>query len=295
MTEYFMEALSGELNKVAGRKTIAAATRRALEIGKKARFLANRGAGLKGSTKLGEEIAPELKKLESQAKTMESKSTVKPPKPLTPAPIMGNNGKAKPMPSVGDKSVELDKMSSAAGNILASILMNKLGEGPAPVAPISITPPANTMEQRTKPPKPLTPPPAPGVNGKAKPMPSIGTPIVPMNKTSASASEAGRVVKALLENSEGREGPYSDSQQIGVDDPRFGGGGGLKNLKGKRAPAFTDRFNPTDTPGAFKQAQSITPSKMIPKSSNPSYGTGCGPKYGCGLGKHGVGCGLREK
>lgn len=294
MTDYFIEALSGELSKVAGRKTIAAATRRVLKAGKKARFLASRGAGLKGATKLGEEVVPDLKKLESQAKTMESKSTVKPPKPLTPAPTTGVNDKAKPMPAIGGKAVELSKMSSAAGNILTSILMNKIGEAPAPVPPVSVTPTANTMEQRTKPPKPLTPPPAPGINEKAKPMPSIGAPIVPMNKISA-ADSAGRIVKAILEGSEEREGPYSDGQQIGVDDPRFGGGGGLKNLKGKRAPAFTDRFNPTDTPGAFKQAQSITPSKMIPKSSNPSYGIGCGLEYGCGQGKHGIGCGLRKK
>lgn len=58
-------------------------------------------------------------------------------------------------------------------------------------------------------------------------------------------------------------------------------GGGLGNLGGKKAPNFTSNTkggkigNPTENPERF--------------------GTGCGPKYGCGAGKHGTGCGMGKK
>lgn len=64
----------------------------------------------------------------------------------------------------------------------------------------------------------------------------------------------------------------------------------MKNLGDRRAPAFTDKVNPTDMPGAFgKRAEEDEPMQM-----GTGKGAGCGPKYGCGKGKHGTGCGLKK-
>lgn len=340
MSEHFIEALSGELNKLAGRGGVVAATKRALELSRKARVQARQGAGLKGATKLGEDLSPELKKLEGRAKSMESKPNLlaKPPKPATPPPTVGANVKAKPMPSTGDNGVELKKTSSAHRRVMG-VLMRKLGEGPAAVPPLTATPRPQTMEQTTKPtPMPTPKPPKP------MPMPSTGTALTPMGKSAQDDSElqgAAAKIREMLESIQQNQNPgeYTDEEEMGVDDPRYGGGPGIKNFKGKVAPKFTDRFNPTDVPQAFgkkatvpsaryraganslsdtelrvmqnadamkpgggrlpkplaKKAMAPTPSKMIPKSTNASYGTGCGAKYGCGKGKHGTGCGLRRK
>jgi len=152
---------------------------------------------------------------------------------------------------------------------------------------------AQTMESKpkVKRPQPLTPGPSGGAGDKAIKMPSTGGQQIKM-----SSAEADDLVSAMFENAEGDEGPYTDEEQYGVYDPRFGGGKGLKNLGGKRAPKFTKKVNPTDMPGAFKAAMekcSKCRGKGCP-ACEAKMGAGCGPKYGCGGGKHGTGCGLRK-
>jgi hypothetical protein len=73
-----------------------------------------------------------------------------------------------------------------------------------------------------------------------------------------SAEEAGAMVREVLrEAGKGGDKPeYKDTVSTDSDDPRYGGG--IGNLGGKKAPAFTDKVNPTDAPSAF--------------------GTGCGVK-----------------
>lgn len=281
MSEYFFESLSNELNKEASRSVL-------------------RGVVGRAHTKLAEDM--NLKKLESQAKSMESKPNLTLGKPKTvttkPSPALGPaGGKAQTMPSVGSKSVELKKMSSAAG-----VFLNKIAAG-MPTPPMA-TPGAQTMEQQ-KPAEQKIPVPNPP---KPMPMPSTGTSLTPMGaKTAEDAKGAGAVIKAMLGSSGAQAGEYTDDEQTGVDDPRFGGGKGIENFKGKKAPTFTDRFNPTDVPQAFgKKAAEMMEyssptsrpavSKAIPKSTNATqYGTGCGSKIGCIGGKHGAGCGLQKE
>jgi hypothetical protein len=105
------------------------------------------------------------------------------------------------------------------------------------------------------------------------------------------------IVQGILEAAKGSEDAV-DTEEPGAEDTRYGGGkgaryggglgarygGGLGNLKGKRAPKFTDKVNPTDLPQAFKQA-----------AAKHGRGKGCNPKFGCGGGKHGTGCGMAKK
>ena len=71
------------------------------------------------------------------------------------------------------------------------------------------------------------------------------------------------------------------------DKAKYGGGAG--NFGGTQAPAFTADTkkgkigNPSENPQNFG------------KKAMDEYGTGCGPKQGCGKGKHGKGCGLKQR
>jgi hypothetical protein len=72
------------------------------------------------------------------------------------------------------------------------------------------------------------------------------------------SEKAGRNVKNVLEEAQpgaqARSARPAGGQVLeqGADDTRYGGGVG--NFEGKQAPKFTDKINPTDTPGAFKSA-----------------------------------------
>lgn len=99
-------------------------------------------------------------------------------------------------------------------------------------------------------------PPAKPAIGTPPPRKAIGTePARTMGKMGAAAEKAGRTVKNVLEqatpDAEAHRGTDDGSQVLtqGADDPRYGGGMG--NFKGKKAPAFTDKVNPTDLPRAF--------------------------------------------
>lgn len=75
----------------------------------------------------------------------------------------------------------------------------------------------------------------------------------------AAEDKAGAMVKEVVENAAGKrrqDNPVGDSM---VDQY----GGGLGNFEGKTAPKFTDKINPTDTPGAFgKAATSLGPTEL---------------------------------
>lgn len=79
--------------------------------------------------------------------------------------------------------------------------------------------------------------------------------------------------------------PQSSKMGDNIMAPSFGSGKGLDAFKGQRAPAFTADTakgkigNPKENPENFKKK-----AKEL-----------CGPKYGCGKGKHGTGCGLRKR
>ncbi len=120
-----------------------------------------------------------------------------------------------------------------------------------------------TMESKPgfAPPKPLTPAPKPNrAVGQAKPMPSTGQEVQPMGKLSAAA---GETIKKVLEQAhpdsevhKARTGGAQVLNQGAEDSERYGHageeyGGGIGNFKGKKAPVFTDKVNPTDMPGAF--------------------------------------------
>jgi len=67
-------------------------------------------------------------------------------------------------------------------------------------------------------------------------------------KTMKKQSSESDVVKGVVAAAKGSKDTV-DKEMLGADDPRYGGGSG--NFKGKQAPAFTDKINPTDTPDAF--------------------------------------------
>jgi len=128
-------------------------------------------------------------------------------------------------------------------------------------------------------------------------------------KAEESSDKAGKTIKKILEEAEGDErarvveGEGGQVLEQGAEDTKYGGG--LGNLGKKRAPSFTDKVNPTDMPGAFgKKAEMEKCSKCAGKGCPHCNGKGvhekqakamCGPKYGCGKGMHGTGCGLRKK
>jgi hypothetical protein len=280
MSRIYMEALAGELNKVAA-SPLKGAARRILKLGKRARHQARRGAGLKGRTKLSEDLAETLRRqVKPKADTMESAANLaKPPKPLTPPPVVGERP-AKPMPAKDNKAIALKK----TGAMLEAVWLNKIGEGPAPAPkPATTVPPANDMAQRTTGVAPPPPPLPVNAAAKAKPMPSTGPGLTPLSMgKAANAKGAGQAVKALLKDTKKDTGSYTDGQQIGVDDPRFGPGQGIKNLGSKRAVTFTSSTkggkpgNPTENPDRFGTGGAPKASKMIPASSNAAYGTGYG-------------------
>lgn len=267
MSNHFMEALAGEISKEASMRGVKAAVRRAMKMGRRARSLATRGAGLKGATKLGQAGLPPLAVAppkppslpKSQAQTMEGK-IAPPPKPLTPTPSMGGGSNAQKMPRMpGQKAAPLAK--NAAAGVKAALLASQAGKAlkgkvrevakganrRAGKAQDQVERAVQTAKERMRDQE---------VRRKAKELGLIGATAAGGGylgaKTAAEDSaKAGAMVKAILDEAKKPQDNYTDSQQIGVDDPRFGGGKGLKNLGGKRAPAFTDKVNPTDMPGAF--------------------------------------------
>lgn len=134
--------------------------------------------------------------------------------------------------------------------------------------------------------KPKTWTSAPNDATKGLPMPARGQQMQPMGKLGAvresvlrklsgvpPVSEgAGRAVKNVLDqatpSSQARRVPHGDVLEFGANDPRYGGG--LGNFGGKKAPKFTNKVNPTDTPQAFgtgcgmgKKALSMSTAKTL--------------------------------
>lgn len=109
----------------------------------------------------------------------------------------------------------------------------------------------------------------------------------------AAESTVGDLVKAIVADAKKPTDAFTDNEaEIGVDDPRFGGGKGLKNLGGRRAPSFTDKVNPTDTPNAFGTgAGEALKTAMMDMGGNDMTGgeqggmSGSGGAYGTGDGK----------
>jgi len=60
------------------------------------------------------------------------------------------------------------------------------------------------------------------------------------------------------------------TDQQNIDDPAYGHGKGLKNLKGKAAPQMTAGFNPKTAPGAFKKKAGA--SKGLRAAARKMYG-----------------------
>lgn len=81
---------------------------------------------------------------------------------------------------------------------------------------------------------PLPKPPAPATGA---PVTTVPPPVKAKAVGGPALSAGAKAVK-----------PKSPAQPKGV---QFGGGTG--NFEGKQAPSFTDKINPTDTPGAFKR------------------------------------------
>jgi uncharacterized protein YjbJ (UPF0337 family) len=81
----------------------------------------------------------------------------------------------------------------------------------------------------------------------------------------AAEDKAGAMVKEVVENAKGKRRIDGDVGDSMVDQY----GGGLGNFEGKTAPKFTDKINPTDTPGAFgKAATGQAPSARFRAGAN---------------------------
>jgi hypothetical protein len=64
------------------------------------------------------------------------------------------------------------------------------------------------------------------------------------------SSDAGEILRAILDEAQARvQDGYTDEETMGQDQDSYGAG--LGNLGGKKAPKFTKKVNPTDTPAAF--------------------------------------------
>jgi hypothetical protein len=199
-----------------------------------------------------------------------------------------------------------------------------------------------TMETKPNlgaPPKPATPPPGQG-QPKPMPMPSTGGNPQPMGtgrgvrKRAAdeTTQRAGDAIRRVLEEASPESqarmstGDGGQVMDTGSEDPLYGCGtgkkkmvkkggmalvnnpqygGGLGNLGGKKAPTFTSSTkggkvgNPTENPGRFGTGcgpkYGCGGGKHGTGCGAAKQGTGCGPKFGCGAGKHGTGCGMGKK
>ena len=82
-------------------------------------------------------------------------------------------------------------------------------------------------------------------------------PIYKKEAATAVSEAAGRHLKEVIQEAEkGKQRHPTHQVQIGTDDPRYGGG--IGNLGGKKAPKFTNKMNPTDTPQAFGTGSGAT-------------------------------------